>query len=144
MAATVKVVGRESLKRKFAALPKAAQIAIRAAMEKQAEAIVDMAKRLVPVATGKLRDSIGWTWGKAPKGTMTIATVESTGGEMTLTIYAGNSEAFYGRWVEFGTVNTPAQPYFYVSYRANRKKAKSAIRRAVTKSAKAVAAGTMQ
>ena len=141
MAATVKVVGREALQRKFAALPKVARDMIRAAMEKQAKDIVAMAQRLVPVASGKLRDSIGWTWGQSPRGAMTIATVKSTGGEMILTIYAGNAEAFYGRWVEFGTVNMPAQPYFYVSYRANRKKAKSAIRRAVTKSAKAVVAG---
>jgi HK97 gp10 family phage protein len=60
---------------------------------------------------------------------------------MSLSIYAGNEAAFYCRWIEFGTINQPAQPFFYVSYRANRKKAKSAIRRAVTKSAKAVAAG---
>jgi HK97 gp10 family phage protein len=141
MAVAAKVVGREALKRKFDALPKVARDMIRAAMEKQAKDIVAMARRLVPVATGKLRDSIGWTWGRAPKGVMTIATVKSTGGEMTLTIYAGNAEAFYSRWVEFGTINQPAQPFFYVSYRANRKKAKSAIRRAVTKSAKTVAAG---
>jgi HK97 gp10 family phage protein len=146
MASSVKVVGREALKRKFEALPQAAQIAIRAAMEKQAQAIVEMAQRLVPVVTGTLRDSIGWTWGEAPKGSMSLAVVKATGGnEMTLTVYAGSrvgkGGAFYARWVEFGTINQPAQPYFYVSYRANRKKAKSAIRRAVTKSAKAVAAG---
>jgi len=141
MAATVKVVGREALKRKFDALPKAAVIAIRAAMEKQAEAIVDMAKRLVPVKTGTLRDSIGWSWGAAPKGSMKIASVTATGSEMTLTIYAGNSEAFYARWLEFGTINQPASPYFYVSYRARRRTAKNAIRAAVRKSAKAVAAG---
>ena len=141
MAATVKVVGREALKRKFDALPKAAQVAIRAAMEKQAEAIVGMAKRLVPVKTGTLRDSIGWSWGAAPKGSMKIASVTATGSEMSLTIYAGNEAAFYSRFVEHGTINTPASPFFYVSWRALRKKTKSAIRRAVTKSAKTVAAG---
>jgi HK97 gp10 family phage protein len=114
-----------------------------------------MMKSLVPVLkepdarrrAGALRDSIGWTWGKAPKGATVVATAKANlGGDLTITIYAGSrdkglgaDDAFYARWVEFGTQKMPAQPYFYVSYRANKKKVKSRVRRAITKAAKQVA-----
>jgi hypothetical protein len=40
---------------------------------------------------------------------MTIATVEATGSEMTLTIYAGPRMWYEAQ--EFGTINMPAQPF---------------------------------
>lgn len=142
MARTVTVLGRARLEKKLRALPDAAKTRIRAEMEKVAEEIVSMAKSLVPVDTGDLRDSIGWTWGRAPKGSMVLATAEAQlGSDLSLTIFAGNSEAYYARWIEFGTVKLPAQPYFFVSYRANAKRAKSQIRKAVRDSARAVARG---
>ena len=86
---------------------------------------------------------------------MTLATVEGTGGDLTITIYAGNSDAYYARWIEFGTSAhiaggkfagatipaQPARPYFYVSFRANRRRVKGRISRAITKAATEVAAG---
>jgi HK97 gp10 family phage protein len=59
---------------------------------------------------------------------------------LTATIYAGNDEAYYARWVEFGTVKMAAQPFFYPSYRALRKKAKSNIKRSVTIAIREIAA----
>jgi HK97 gp10 family phage protein len=154
MAAAIE--GLKRLQAKLDRLPAKVKTRIREAMEAGAEEIVSMAKSLVPVNTGSLRDSIGWTWGRAPKGAMTIGTVEATGGELTITIYAGSSDAFWARWIEFGTsqhVNaglyagsehpgTSAQPFFYVSFRANRKRVKSRITRAINKAAKEVAAGS--
>lgn len=140
MARTVTLLGRARLEKKLKALPGAARDAIRAEMEKQATAIVEMAKGLVPVETGDLRDSIGWTWGRAPKGAMVLARAKAAlGADLSLTIYAGNSEAYYARWVEFGTQKMSAQPYFFVSYRANKRGAKNAIRRAVRNAARKVA-----
>lgn len=133
--------GRQRLQKKLDALPVVAKEMIRAEMEKQAEIIVAMARRLVPVATGALRDSIGWTWGRAPKGSIAISQIEALGADLSLTIYAGNEAAFYARWVEHGTHAQPAQPFFFVSYRANRRGAKNALRRAARKSAQKVAAG---
>ncbi|MHC3940223.1 hypothetical protein ACI0FR_01533 [Paenochrobactrum sp. BZR 201-1] len=114
---------------------------IRKALETSADEIVGMAQRLVPVDKGDLRNSIGWTWGKAPKGAMTLGKVAeaSLAGDLTITIYAGNSEAFYARWIEFGTQKMPKQAYFFPSYRANRKRALSRVRRSITKAAKQVA-----
>jgi HK97 gp10 family phage protein len=150
-----KILGLDRLQRKLKRLPEAATTEIRAAMEKAAGEIVSMMKSLVAVDSGALRDSIGWTWGQAPKGSLTVASVTSAGGELTLTIYAGNSEAFYARWIEFGTnrhVNagkfagsqhpgTSAQPFFYVSWRANKRGTKRAVNKALRDSAKKVAAG---
>lgn len=153
MASTIKNL--ERLQKKLNRLPAIAKDRIRQAMEQAANEIVTLAKSLVPSDTGALRDSIGWTWGRAPKGAMTIASVNMTGGDLTITIYAGNSDAFYARWVEFGTKqhvaggkfagatipSQPARPFFYVSFRARRKSVKSRISRAINKAAKEVAAG---
>lgn len=122
-------------------MPQVAKNEIRKALESAADEIVGMAQRLVPVDKGDLRDSIGWTWGKAPKGALTLGKVaeSSLAGDLTITIYAGNSEAFYARFVEFGTQKMPAQPYFYPAYRATKKRAKGRVRRSITKAAKQVA-----
>lgn len=122
-------------------MPKVAKDEIRKALEAAADEIVEMAKRLAPVDQGELRDSIGWTWGKAPKGAITLGKVAeaSLAGDLTITIFAGNSEAYYARFIEFGTQKMPAQPYFYPAYRATKKRAKSRVRRSITKAAKAVA-----
>lgn len=149
------IEGLDRLRRKLKALPVRAKARIREAMESAAEEIVMMMKALAPVDDGDLQMSISWTWGKAPKGAMTIATVKGAGGELLLTIFAGNAKAFYARWVEFGTnahlqggkfagtqhPGTTAQPFFYVSFRALRRRVKGRVSRAITKSAKEVAAG---
>ncbi len=152
-----KILNLDRLNRKLAKLPAVAKQMIRQAMEAKASEIVAMMKNLVPVDDGTLRDSIGWTWGNAPKGSLVIASVQSTGSDgMTLTIYAGDREAFYARWVEFGTARhengglfagsnhpgTTAQPFFFVSWRVNKKRTVRAIRKASRDSAKKVAAGS--
>jgi HK97 gp10 family phage protein len=150
-----RVEGIDRLNRKLARLPAAVQRRIRQAMEQGADEIVAMMKSLVAKDSGDLARSIGWTWGKAPKGALTVARVTQTGTENTLTIYAGNAEAFYARFVEFGTAAhtagglyagatipaIPASPFFYVSFRANRRRVKGRITRAINKAAKEVAAG---
>lgn len=135
---TAKILRVAELNRKLARLPQIAKDEIRAALAKSADEIVRLAKSLVPVNTGALRDSIGWTWGRAPKGSLAIA--EANVGGLTLTVFAGNDEAFWARWVEFGTVKMAKQPYFFVSYRAQRKSTRSRVSRAITKAAKKVAA----
>lgn len=66
-------------------------------MEEGAAEIVAEMKRLAPVQSGALRDSIGWTWGDVPAGSFTIADVRSgkNAGEQYATlrirIYAGST-----------------------------------------------------
>lgn len=133
-----RVEGLASLRRKLAALPEASQAAVRKALETGAGEIVAMAKRLVPRDSGDLQNSIGWTWGDAPKGSIALASGGS--GEMRITVYAGNDEAFYARWVEFGTASAAAHPFFFPSYRALRKRVRGRVERGVRKALKAVAA----
>jgi HK97 gp10 family phage protein len=157
------VEGADKMRQRLVkSVPEAVRAAVKDAMGKSADEIVAMARSLVPVASGKLRESIGWTFGDAPKGSLTIGEVRPVReGDVRITIYAGNNEAFYARWVEFGTQahglmsganksrgkrqggrqhsGTNAQPFFFVSYRTNKKKAQGRITRAVNKALKAAA-----
>ncbi len=136
-----KILNLAKLDKKLKRLPTVAKEFIRAEMGKVADQVVEMMKRLVPVEDGVLRDSIGWTWGKAPKGAGIVAMVKSKmGDDLTITIYAGSVEAYYARWQEFGTQDLPAQPFFYVSWRASRKEAVRQVRKASRQAAKKVAA----
>ena len=83
--------------------------------------------------------------------------------DLRISIYAGDDKAFYARWIEFGTKphnvakgggnkghrgeahlhpGTRAYPFFFPSYRANQKKMKSRVNRAINKAAKQVAGVT--
>lgn len=148
MANATRIIGLAKLHKKLQRMPEVAKAKIKAAMEQGADEIVAMMRNLVPVDSGALRDSIGWTWGKAPQGAMTIGKMAASNlaSELTITIYAGtrdkklgDADAYYARFVEFGTKHMDASPYFYVSYRANKKKVRSRIRRATTAAAKEVA-----
>lgn len=133
-----RVQGLDSLNRKLTqAIPQRAKEVTRQAMEKSAEEIVKMMKQLVPKGeTGRLAESIGWTYGDAPEGTMAIMSGDAGDGGIKITIYAGGGEAYYARFVEFGTQNMSAQPFFYPAYRMNRRRAKNRIRRAIRKGVK--------
>ena len=131
----------ERLIQKLTVLPDAMRAEIKLAIEAQADEIVALMKRLVPHQSGDLRDSIGWTWGDAPKGSVSVASVGASAlADLRVTIFAGNAEAYYARWVEFGTRKMRARPFFFVSWRAGRKPAKNKIRAAIRKVAKQVAA----
>lgn len=151
-----KLLNLARLERKLNRLPQKLTASVKAEMERVADDIVGTMQNLVTKETGALRDSIGWTWGKAPKGSLVLAQAKaSLGGDLTITIYAGNRDAYYARWIEFGTAphinagkfagtknpGTSARPFFYVSWRANKKPAVRAIRKASRAAAKAVAAG---
>jgi HK97 gp10 family phage protein len=152
-----RILGLAALERKINRLPVAAKAAMQVAIGQMADEIVALAKGLVPVDSGDLKDSIAWTWGKVPKGALTLGKVAAAtiGGDLTATVYAGNDKAYYARWVEFGTAphinggmfagrqnrGTHARPFFYPAYRANKKPGLRRIRAAVRKSARDVAAG---
>lgn len=135
-----KALGQDKLIKKLRLMPKVAKDEIKVALAKGADEIVLMARALAPKDSGDLARSIAWTWGEAPKGAMVLARGEV--GELTLTIFAGSDKAYYARWIEFGTQKMQAQPFFFVSYRALRKRTKSRITRATTKAAKKVAASS--
>ena len=125
------------LQARLAKVPDIARAAAANAMEEGAAELVAEMKRLAPVQSGALRDSINWTWGDVPAGSFTIADIRSgnNAGEQYATlrikIYAGSREAYYARWQEFGTKNQPAQPFFFVAWKAQRAKFRKRIRDAV-------------
>jgi HK97 gp10 family phage protein len=119
------------IERRLKAIPVAVRAAVMPAMEKSADEIVAAAKALCPVGDGTLRDSIGWTWGDAPEGAIVLASTK--GGALRITIYAGNDEAFYARWVEFGTSHSLPHGFFLPAYRLLKRRSARRIKRAVSK-----------
>jgi HK97 gp10 family phage protein len=131
--------GVKALRAKLRALPREYKAKIRVALAKSAEEVAAMARRLAPVESGALRASIGWTFGKAPKGSMVLAEGGSDEADLRVVVFAGNDRAFYARWQEFGTVNMPANPFFFPAYRSLRRRTRSRITRATRKAAQKVA-----
>lgn len=129
------VKGVAELNKAVAAMPKRVENAARKAMEKGADELVAMMKRLVPVDSGDLRNSIAWKWGEAPKGATVLAESTPTERGLKITVYATD---FKARWLEFGTVKMRAQPYFFPSWRTLRKRIKSRIVREQKKAVKFV------
>ena len=130
-------------------VPEVVQQAMRVSMEQGAEETVQMMRRLVPVKEGDLRDSIGWTWGDAPAGSMILGTVQGrTYKTMRILIYAGNEKTIVtnergvqfqnARLQEFGTQAMEANPFFFTSWRTMKKRVKSRISRNVRKAIKSV------
>ncbi len=131
------VHGFKELERKFDAIPEAMRKEVARKLEDIADDIVAQMYSLAPHRTGDLAGSIGWTWGESPSGSMTIGHVQGNEyGAMRITIYAGDEGAFYAAFQEFGTVDMPANPFFFPVWRANKKKVKSGVSRAVAKAVK--------
>lgn len=123
---------------KLKRIPDAAVTAARDAMEEGAQEVVAQMRAMVPVASGDLRDSIGWTWGDVPAGSFVIDEIRSgqNRGDQYATlrvkIYAGSRKVFYARFVEFGTSHgRPAQPFFFPAWKAQKARFRALIRRRV-------------
>lgn len=119
----------------------------RAAMEKSADEVVQMMRRLVPVDRGVLLDTIGWRWTTGKEsGSIEVDTSQAGGSRERITIVAGTrdkklgaKDAYYARFVEFGTRKKEARPFFWPSWRANRQRIRGNITRAMNKAFKAAA-----
>lgn len=108
-------------------------------MEDGAQEIVDAMKMAAPIRSGDLRDSIGWTWGEVPAGSFMIDEIRSGKNKgdqyatLRIKIYAGNRDAFYARFQEFGTRSQPAQPFFFLTWKRERGEFRRKIRAAIRK-----------
>lgn len=123
---------------------------LKVSMEQGAQEIVDLMKSVVAKDDGDVERSIGWTWGKAPKGTMKVGAIKSKKGGLRITIYAGGKGAYHAHLVERGTdphenkgkfagtdhPGTAPQPFFYVSYARKKRSVKSRNSRTLTKTLK--------
>ena len=135
------------LRARLAKIPDIAREAAAAAMEEGAQEIVDAMKKAAPVDSGDLRDSIGWTWGEVPAGSFVVDEIRSGKNKgdqyatLRIKIYAGNREAFYARFQEFGTRSQPAQSFFFPTWKAKRAEFRRRIRERVRKRIKEAFSG---
>lgn len=135
------------LRARLAKIPDIAREAAAAAMEEGAQEIVDAMKMAAPVDSGDLRDSIGWTWGEVPAGSFVVDEIRSGKNKgdqyatLRIKIYAGNREAFYARFQEFGTRSQPAQSFFFPTWKAKRAEFRRRIRERVRKRIKEAFSG---
>jgi HK97 gp10 family phage protein len=106
-------------------IPKAVRAALEQAMIESANLIVAGGKLRVPVDEGDVQDSIRQHGVK-----------EGKRGGLYIAITAGDRTTEADTWqvarlLEFGTMKMPAQPYLLPAFRANRRRAKTRMRRAV-------------
>ncbi|WP_126978527.1 HK97-gp10 family putative phage morphogenesis protein [Frigidibacter oleivorans] len=123
----------ERLRRRLAAIPREVKRAVAPALVQGGDEIADTQRRLSPVDTGDLRASIAVT----PPGQMTPPYSQPGGarlaGETEVLVTAGNSAVRYPHLVEFGTIDTVAQPFFWPGFRLARKRAQARVKRAIGK-----------
>ncbi|WP_353428929.1 HK97-gp10 family putative phage morphogenesis protein [Paracoccus denitrificans] len=128
--------GLPSFQKRMRAIPKAAREAVKPALFKSAYEIQDAMEALAPEDTGDLIGSITVTGpGQStppysqPGGSMVVP-------ENEVAITVGNTAVRYPHLVEYGTVNSQAQPFFWPAFRLTRKRALARIKRAIGKAVK--------
>jgi HK97 gp10 family phage protein len=128
-------IGR--LQRRLAAIPQNVVRAVGPVVVKQATIMAGTMRLLAPddpaTDAPDLRTSIMVT----PAGQQTPP-YSQPGGSMVVpanaaAVTVGNTDVRYGHLVEYGTKKARAQPFFWPAVRLNNKKAKAAIKRAVSK-----------
>jgi HK97 gp10 family phage protein len=163
----VPLLGWARLDRKLKHIPRAAADQIEAALIEGGEEIAALAKSLVHERSGALKDSIGACIGEPPPTSATGAfrprKVRDDPMRPRVSVYAGNDDAYYARWEEFGTQahstrkgadisrgkrqggrsqhpGTQAHPFFFPAYRALKRRVKAKTMKAVRKAAQITAA----
>lgn len=152
------MIGRERALRRLAAIPKAAQVAVKAQLVASAVELVIAMKARAPVKTGSLRESIHFE--DDSDDTRIRLTVKAGGPTTTrkvgtrtydreVLLGSGDTQGRhktaggvnvtydYARAIEFGTSEMNAEPFFYVTYRGRRRAYKSAMKRSGRKAVKA-------
>lgn len=165
--ARTRVKGLDRLNRQLGRLPELARELARRQLAAEAEATAAAVARAAP--DERLRRSVDWSEGPPPK-TAVLGRAQGANGRraaligagLLFSVYAGNKEAFWARWSEFGTAphslakgavrkrgrkqstgamhpGARAQPFFWPNVRARKRAAKAAMARAAREAAKALA-----
>jgi HK97 gp10 family phage protein len=121
------------LRKRLEAIPVAVRQAVTPTLVKAAEELAGAMKAAAPVDSGDLRDSITVT----PPGQSTPPYSQPGGsrvaGETEVLVTAGGEDVRYPHLVEYGTVNAPAQPFFWPVFRLLKKREANRIKRAIGK-----------
>lgn len=151
-----KIVGREKVLRKLAAIPPGVRSAAKQALAQSADEITDAIRSAAPTgATGNLKASVKQTWGagKVRYSSLSGNADEAGDPDLSVRISAGDAKTRYAHLVEFGTAphvnggmfpgtnhpGTQPKPFFYPTYRRMRRRARARIVRAVNKAIKQIA-----
>lgn len=131
---------REQVLRRIRRLPETVKTAVRASLAQSADELVAAQQRAAPVRTGTLKRSIIWEWGSAGRKASALE-------DFTITVHIGPEARYYAHLVEFGAAphtnegmfagsenpGAPPQPFFYPTYRAQKKTIKAHTRAALRK-----------
>ena len=120
----VRIVGLNETVGFFNTADKDISQAVAIIVQETANAVRDNAKARAPSNTGKLNFDLR----------VTDKTLDATRGDLAATVtYMGKKRAFYGKFVEFGTIKMPARPFLGPAWMAEKprflEKIKDAIER---------------
>lgn len=142
----MKITGLRKLKKTLVSMPVEARKLISGSIDKGADELVALQKSAAPIDKGNLVASIrkevgGAKVGSQLKGDAGLAVAVVAGGPLTTKEVRGGSGKPYDYAVgtEFGNSEVGAQPYFYGPYRLTKKRIKSRVTRATSKSVKLAA-----
>lgn len=129
-----KIEGMKELIDTLNRMPKDVRQSIDKKVRKGADELVKEMKKTAPVKSGALRDSI-----RVEAGDQPLTYVVKAGGEKTTKPVRDGAKATYdySLGIEFGTVDTERQAFFYPSYRKLSKRIKRRIDRELTTQVKA-------
>jgi HK97 gp10 family phage protein len=148
--------GADRLQKKLARLAKIQgpiRTRIRAALEQNGAELTGQMKAVVPKDSGALARSIKAVFGGYTPDNANVRGVGTSGAgdpDLTLHVVAGDKDAWYARVVEFGTKEPrtvrnyfgkrgrkvtvgamPPRPFFFPVYRANKRRARGRVTRAM-------------
>lgn len=115
------IAGREALLARLAKIPEVTQAAAARALKAGVDELVEAEKRAAPVSDleghpGELRDSIvAYANPDRPLSWRIIVGARDAAGRL------------YGRYVEFGHGNARPRPFFFPTYRAQKKRIRSQV-----------------
>lgn len=112
--------GSESFKKRLAALKKEVEPQVAAALADSAKIVQQRIKQYAPVDDGDLRESIEMA---RASDRMTKA-----GANVRYKVF---TDLFYSKWVELGTKNRKATPFFFPAYRVERKGVRRRVNKAI-------------
>ena len=132
--------------------PIEARLGAREALRQNGEEIIPVIKRAAPVDDGDLQQSINWTFGDPPPGTLGVnerrRDPPGIPDDLRISLYAGGKKAPHAHLVHYGTGPRfqkdgaatgvmPARPFFFPDVRAFRNRFRNRIRRLTAKGLKA-------
>jgi HK97 gp10 family phage protein len=102
-----------------------------AELNAQAKDLAQTIESVAPVHEGTLKTTVKVVPGKTDTVVRVVA-----GGKLTVRPSVSSKPYDYSRADEFGTVNMPAKPFFFPTYRLRKKKIKASMKRKITASIK--------